>query len=166
MFPAPYGAYETKDGYLVLSFADMPTLAKALEEPELAKFKNEDTYPLREEITLIVARAMLKRATREWEDILTGYNLWHAPVNDYAAVEKDPQVAYLDSFEQVEGATETPLTLVKHPVQYNGERPQVRMPPQPLGAQTEQIMRELGYPDSEIKQLAAKRIIGLGPQAD
>ncbi len=166
MFPAPYGAYATADGHLVLSFADMPTLAKALEEPRLADFKNEETYPRRAEIIPIVAHALLKRTTAEWEDILTEHKLWHAPVNDYAALEKDPQVAYLEAFEKVQGAGETPLTLVKHPVQYNGKRPPVRLPPQPLGAQTAEIMRELGYGSAEIEQLAADQIIGTTTRED
>ncbi len=163
MFPAPYGAYDTADGHLVLSFADMATLAKALEEPALAEFKNEETYPRRAEIIPIVARALLKRTTAEWEDILTEYKFWHAPVNDYAAVEKDPQVAYLGSFEKIQGTTETPLTVVKHPVKYNGQVPPVRLPPQPLGAQTSEVLRELGYTQAEIEQLATDKIIGLGP---
>ncbi len=163
MFPAPYGAYETADGHLVLSFADMPTLAKALEEPTLAEFGNDETFPRRTEIIPIVERALLKRTTAEWERILTEHKLWHAPVNDYTGVENDPQVAYLGSFETIQGATETPLTVVKHPAQYDGKVPPVRLPPQPLGAQTGEIMRELGYSDSEIERLAEDRIIGLRP---
>lgn len=161
MFPAPYGAYPTADGHIVLSFADMPTLAKVLDEPRLAEFRNEETYPRRSEIIPIVERALKKRRTQDWEKVLSEHKLWHAPVNDYDGVEKDPQVAWLESFETVPGATQTPLTVVKHPVRYNGEVPPVRMPPQPLGAQTADIMRELGYANEEITRLAADKVIGV-----
>ncbi len=161
MFPAPYGAYATADSHIVLSFADMPTLAEALDEPALAEFSNDETFPRREEIIPLVDRALRKRTTAEWEEILTRHKLWHAPVNDYAALAKDPQVAYLGSFEQVQGVTATPLTLVKHPAQYNGKVPPVRLPPQPLGAQTEEVLRELGYTQGEIDKLASEKIIGI-----
>ena len=161
MFPAPYGAYATADSHIVLSFADMPTLAEALDEPALAEFSNDETFPRREEIIPLVDRALRKRTTAEWEEILSRHKLWHAPVNDYAALAKDPQVAYLGSFEQVQGVTATPLTLVKHPAQYNGKVPPVRLPPQPLGAQTEEVLRELGYTQGEIDKLASEKIIGI-----
>ncbi len=161
MFPAPYGAYATADGHLVLSFADMPTLAEALDEPALADFPNDETYPRREEIIPLVVRALRKRTTAQWEETLTKYKLWHAPVNDYAALEKDPQVAFLGSFEKIEGVTKEPLTLVKHPAQYNGQVPPVRLPPQPLGAQTKEVLSELGYSEADIQQLAGDKVIGL-----
>ncbi len=164
MFPAPYGAYATADGHIVLSFADMPTLAEALDEPALAEFPNDETYPRREEIIPLVERALRKRTTAQWEETLTKHKLWHAPVNDYAALEKDPQVAYLGSFEKIEGVTKEPLTLVKHPAQYNGTVPPVRLPPQPLGAQTQEVLRELGYSDTDIRQLADEKVVGLAPE--
>ena len=161
MFPAPYGAYATADGHIVLSFADMATLATALEEPKLADFSNDETYPRREEIIPLVEAALRKRTTAQWEEILTAHKLWHAPVNDYAALENDPQVDYLGSFEKLERQNQAPVTVVKHPAQYNGQVPPVRIPPQPLGAQTREIMHELGYANGEIEQLARDKVIGV-----
>jgi crotonobetainyl-CoA:carnitine CoA-transferase CaiB-like acyl-CoA transferase len=39
--------------------------------------------------------------------------------------------------------------------------PPVRLPPQPLGAQTEEVLRELGYTQGEIDKLASEKIIGI-----
>ena len=73
----------------------------------------------------------------------------------------DPQVAHNRNFVTVPGATGAPVTLVTHPVRYDGEAPAVRLPPQPLGAQSAEILDELGYSAADIERLAATRAIGL-----
>lgn len=54
------------------------------------------------------------------------------------------------------GATGTPVMLVSHPVRYDGEVPEIRLPPQKLGAQSEEILRELGYDAAQVEALYAK----------
>ncbi len=73
----------------------------------------------------------------------------------------DPQVAHNKSFQVVKGATGSPITLVSHPVSYDGEVPEIRLPPQKLGAQTEDILKELGYDGDQIRDLYAKRAVGI-----
>ena len=64
----------------------------------------------------------------------------------YAEIVADPQVKHMKSLVTVAGAGETgaPVTLVNHPVLYDGETAEVRLPPQPLGAQTAEVLKELG----------------------
>jgi len=44
--------------------------------------------------------------------------------------------------------------------------PEVRFPPQMLGAQTREVLREIGYKDADIDQLAASGIVGIPRAAD
>ena len=57
------------------------------------------------------------------------------------------------------GETGAPLTLVNHPVLYDGESAEVRLPPQRLGAQTAQVLAELGYAPAEIEALARDGVV-------
>jgi crotonobetainyl-CoA:carnitine CoA-transferase CaiB-like acyl-CoA transferase len=63
----------------------------------------------------------------------------------------------------VQGAGETgaPVTVVNHPVLYDGQTASVRLPPQPLGAQTADVLRELGLEEAEIEALAKEKVVTL-----
>ena len=45
------------------------------------------------------------------------------------------------------------MNLVSHPVFYDGETPGVRLAPQRLGAQTQEVLEELDFSASEIRAL-------------
>jgi len=157
--PAPYGIYATLDGHLAISFSSFDKLAAVLDVPELASFSTEEAFARRDQIAPLVAIALKKRRSAEWLKALADAEIWHAPVNDYEAVKEDPQVQHNGSIVTIPGATGTPITLVRHPVRYNGESPPIRLPPQPLGAQTEEILRESGYSSKEISRLISERVV-------
>jgi crotonobetainyl-CoA:carnitine CoA-transferase CaiB-like acyl-CoA transferase len=70
-----------------------------------------------------------------------------------------PQVRQNSCFVTIPGATGTPIMLVAHPIRYDGEAPHIRLSPQPLGAQTEEILKEAGYSDAEIADLEREGIV-------
>jgi crotonobetainyl-CoA:carnitine CoA-transferase CaiB-like acyl-CoA transferase len=160
-FGAPYGIYRTADGHIAISLTALTTIGEAIDLPTLTGIGDNEAYERREEIADQIAARLLECPTADWIEAFTKYGVWHAPVNDYAAVLADPQVRHNDSFATVPGATGTPITLVRHPVNYDGVAPDVRLPPQALGAQTRDILNEIGYGDAEIDNLAANGVVGM-----
>jgi crotonobetainyl-CoA:carnitine CoA-transferase CaiB-like acyl-CoA transferase len=158
-FAAPYGIFPTADGHLAISLTSLQTLAEALAAPPIAAFTSAEEYERRDEINALVADALRLRSNAAWTEILTRHKIWHSPVNDYASVVEDPQVVHNRSFVTVAGATGTPITLVNHPVMYDGKTPEVRLPPQAMGAQTDEILAEIGYSAAEIAALEEQGVV-------
>ena len=158
--PGPYGLHATADGYLAISMAAPSALAAALDSAELERFTDADSFARREDITRLVAARLRKRPTEEWLPILEAARIWHAPAQDYQDLQTDPQLRHLGVFKTIEGARGVPVTMVAHPARYDGRSPDIHLAPQPLGAQTREVLEEVGYSAAEIEAMVASNAIG------
>ena len=122
-YGAPYGIYPTADSFIAISLGSLKALYEALDVPADERVPDAEAYERREEAAQRVAAVLAMRSTAEWIETLTRHGIWHSAVNDYEGVVADPQVAHSGSFVTVEGSTGTPVTLVRHPVRYDGEAP-------------------------------------------
>lgn len=159
--PGPYGLHATADGHLAISMASPKALAAALGSRELEGFSDADSFARREDITRIVAARLRERSTAEWLPDLEAARIWHARVQDYQDLQADPQLRHLGIFKTVDGARGTPVTMVMHPARYDGHAPQIRLVPQPLGAQTRDILQEAGYGVPDIEAMIAGKAVGV-----
>ncbi|MCF3935225.1 CoA transferase [Acuticoccus sp. M5D2P5] len=157
-YSAPYGMYPVKDGHMAISLAKIDDLARALDAPELREFKDEEAFEKGSGIVEILNRVLPQKTYDEWHVSLAENDIWHTRVNDYDDVVADPQVQHNGSFMTVKGASGSDITLVNHPVRYDGQTAEVRLPPQPLGAQTRDILGEAGYSDADIDALISSGV--------
>jgi crotonobetainyl-CoA:carnitine CoA-transferase CaiB-like acyl-CoA transferase len=158
--PGPYGIYETKDGYLALSMSPLPVLQEALQLPELAPLATERfNHPAREQIARILEPVIRTRTTAEWVEYLVPRGIWAAPVLDYDGVFADPAVRDADVVEEVEHPTAGRVRLLRFPLEFSSGRSEVgRIPPLP-GEHTEEILREVGYAETEVRRMEEQGII-------
>jgi crotonobetainyl-CoA:carnitine CoA-transferase CaiB-like acyl-CoA transferase len=162
-YPAPYGIYATRNGHIAVSLCPLRTLADVIEEPRLAPFSDKDAWDRQDEIAKIIAARLKSKATEEWIELMERAQIWHARVRGYAEIADDSQVKHMQALVSAQGAGASgmPLTLVNHPVRYDGEAAAIRLPPQPLGAQTEDVLAELGFDATEIAALARDGVVRL-----
>ena len=159
--PGGYGLHETVDGYVAISMSTPSQLCAALEISELKSISDEEGFTRREEITRHVSEAVRPLKTAEVISKLNSAQIWNAVVEDYDELLENPQLRHLGAFQTVESATGKPVTLVAHPIQYNGATPKIALEPQPLGAQTREILLEAGYSESDIKNFLEQGAIAV-----
>lgn len=157
----PYGIYPAKDGSVAISLCTNKELGEALEVSELGEIPDDQNLPRRDEVSALTEKGTRKFTVAELLERLTAHHVWHMPVNDYEAVEADPQVQHNGHIVTVKSATsEAPLKLLSHPIRYNGKSPEINLAPQPLGAQSREILAELGYTAAEFDKLVAEEVVG------
>jgi len=158
--PGPYGVYETKDSYLVLSSSPLPVLQEALQLPELAPIAEKRfNFCDRERIARILEPVMRTRTTTEWLEYLVPRGVWAAAVLDYDALFAHPIVADADVTEEVDHPTAGPVRLLRFPVEFSSGRADVRRLPPASGEHTEEILRELGYDAREVQHLQDQKVV-------
>jgi CoA:oxalate CoA-transferase len=93
---APYGVYDTADGFLALAMTHLPTLGKLLDLPVLQEILNSaDGFRRRDEIKAIIAQRLKTQSTEHWLEILNAADIWCAEVLDW------PRLCASDAFEQL-----------------------------------------------------------------
>lgn len=154
--PAPYGTYETKDGWISLAMATLSDLGEALDDDWLRTLTNyNDGHLRRDEVYHHIRDMFRSRTTDEWLPILDAQGVWAGPVYDYTDVEKDPHIQELGII------TEQPqewgnIRTVRVPVQLSEQPTGIRRGAPRLGGETRQILRDvLGYDQTRIEELLA-----------
>jgi crotonobetainyl-CoA:carnitine CoA-transferase CaiB-like acyl-CoA transferase len=161
-YKAPYGVFATADADVCLSLNSLETLRATFDDPWFAEVGEEASYARRDEVNQRVAAHLAGAPLAHWLEVFEAHGVWHAPVNQYADVVADPQVQYnrtTVSFEHPQAGT---VTVLGHPVMYDGERPGVRTPPPALGGHTRDVLASLGYDDERIDALVAAGAIADG----
>lgn len=167
---APYGAYPSRDGHIVIAtFGESfwPKVCAALDIPELAGdprfLSNPDRVAHKQELDALLGEATSRRTTSDWDRILSEHDVPHAPVNGVGEALRNPGL-------QARGA----VTETDHPVL--GRRPALGraltfsshrngpVEPAPLlDADTDRVLRQVaGYDPGRIAQLRERGVVGAG----
>jgi len=157
---APYQVFRVRDGELMIAAGNdslFRRLCAALGLSELAaapRFAtNPDRLKHREELAALIQERLTGESLEDVLDRLEQAGVPAAPVNDVGQMAEHEQTAALGLIQAL------PEPTVAFPLSFEGERLVHRRPPPQLGEHSTEILRELGYTDEELDELAAEKII-------
>ena len=157
---APYQVFHARDGEVMIAAANdglFTRLCESLGVSELVadpRFAtNPDRLARREELAGLIQAAVGDVSRGELLTRLAAAGIPAAPVNDIGQVAEHEQTAALGLIQNL------PEPTVGVPLSFDGSRVLHRSPPPRLGEHTAEILREAGYDDQAVSELAREGIV-------
>jgi len=151
----PYRGYPTRNGYMVIAAGNdklFAALAKALDRPQWLEDIRFETNPdrVRNQTILYqwIEEIVATKTTDEWQQIFDHSGIPNAPMQTIAEVLEHPQTKALEMMQQ---SPDGGITLLGLPLSFDGERPQFRRSPPLLGADTDEVFRNIERPDTGLR---------------
>jgi len=163
---APMGVYRAKDGHLNLAVGndDMwGRLCRALGLPELAddpRFaRGSARLKSRAAMDEILEAALAQKPATEWVEILNAAGVACGPIYKLDKVFADPQVVKLGLVHELNHPMWGLHKVMGLPVHLHRTPAQVRTPAPLPGANTREVLAELGYDEGGIDALVADGVV-------
>lgn len=141
---APYGVYETRDGYLALAMGQIPILGKLLNCAPLLQFEEfESWYDQRDEIKAILAAHLKTKGTSEWLAVLEPADIWCADVLDWNRLFDHEAFKVLNMIQKVQMSDGYTYDTTRCPIRINDEFLVSELGSPKLGEHTTAIQKEM-----------------------
>jgi CoA:oxalate CoA-transferase len=142
---APYGVYDTANGYLALAMTHLPTLGKLLDLPAVHEISDQaEGFRRRDEIKQTIAKRLKEQSTEHWLEILNAADIWCAEVLDWpklCASEAFRQLAMVQALRDGPGIE---ILTTRIPIRVDGALLTSERPAPRVGQHTVAIQREFG----------------------
>jgi crotonobetainyl-CoA:carnitine CoA-transferase CaiB-like acyl-CoA transferase len=157
---APYGAFATKDGYIVLAFPSLKQLGEAIgEESFLAMDDEVDAWSRRDEIFAKTRDKLTERTSADWLKLFEERGVWAGPVYGYRDLVDDPQAKHNGAFVEYDHPTEGRVKTPGFPIKFSRTPSKVERGAPLAGEHTREVLSEAGYDAATIERLESAGVI-------
>lgn len=154
---APYGAFATSDGFIIVAFPKLANLGQTIGEPSFLDMDDEvDTWTRRDEIFSKTRDRLKTKTTAEWLELLRAADIWCGPVYGYADLVEDEQIKHNGTFVEYDHPTEGHVKTPGFPIRFSKTPSTVERGAPVVGQHSRDVLREAGFDDAAIEQLLSK----------
>ena len=160
---APYGAFATSDGYIVVAFPSLKKFGELIGEESFLSMNDEvDSWTRRDEIFAKSRERLKGRTSAEWLKLFADADIWAGPVYGYKELVEDVQVKHNGTFVEYEHPTEGKVKTPGFPIRFSKTPSKVERGAPIAGQHTREVLGEAGYDEATIDRLEKAGVIAVG----
>ncbi|PJR16509.1 CaiB/BaiF CoA transferase family protein [Sinorhizobium meliloti] len=160
---APYGAFATSDGYIIVAFPPLKKLGEVIGEKSFLTMDDEaDSWSRRDEIFAKTRERLKMKTSAEWLALMRAADIWCGPVYGYEDLINDPQVKHNGTFIEYDHPTEGRIKAPGFPIRFSKTPSRVERGAPLTGQHTREVLTEAGYDADRIESLRDAGVIYTG----
>ena len=119
---APYGIYQTTNGYIAIAMTPLPQLGELLNLDAIKELHNQkEWFTKRDEIKKSIGDWIKKETTEHWLSILEPADIWCAEVLDWEKMVKHEGFKILDMVQRIKRDDGLDIETLRCPIKIDGE---------------------------------------------
>jgi crotonobetainyl-CoA:carnitine CoA-transferase CaiB-like acyl-CoA transferase len=165
-YSTPMGVFKTSDGFINLGVGgdgQWRSFCVAINRPDLGSATEYATldgrFQNRPKLTAVLAEIFCSKTSAQWLDLLEQQDVPAGPIYKLDEVFADPQVQHLGVAVLLPHAKRGNVRVVAQPITMSRTPASVVSALPDAGAQNDEILHTVGYDDTEIAGLRARKII-------
>jgi crotonobetainyl-CoA:carnitine CoA-transferase CaiB-like acyl-CoA transferase len=160
---APYGAFATSDGYIIIAFPKLALFGEIIGEPSFLSMQDEvDSWTRRDEIFAKTRERLKTKTSAAWLALLRAADIWCGPVYGYGDLVDDPQIKHNGTFIEYDHPTEGRVKTPGFPIKFSKTPSQVERGAPLAGQHTRDVLAEAGFDKNHIEALIASGAVSEG----
>jgi crotonobetainyl-CoA:carnitine CoA-transferase CaiB-like acyl-CoA transferase len=163
---SPYGLFEAADGQVAIAPSNDTFYYKLLAVLELEHLKerpefrtNDTRFEHRAAINAAINERTRRHPVAHWIAALNDAGIPCGRVLDIGEVFADPQTRHQQMRITIEHPQHGPLDVLGFPIKFTDDPCRVHRPPPVLGADTTEVLTELGFDDAAIARLRSHSVV-------
>jgi len=164
--------FETRDGYVCVmlytdqqwkSFFQFTGRDELVNDPRYATMSARTIHS--NELNQILKSTMHERTTQEWLDAFESLDIPATRLHDLQSIQEDQHLQAVHFFEWSDHPSEGRIRSMRPPTSWSETQPNIRRPAPRIGEHSREVLKEVGFDDSEVDKMAEAGAIALDPTA-